>query len=356
MKGYSLSLSALFVLFLCGIWACKSEPKVDSYRQLTGQTWGTYYSITFKDDGKTVLKSDIDKILKDFDQAASTYVADSYISQLNKTTDSIFIPADLDKYFHPVFTRSNELESATNGYLNVKVMPLLNYWGFGYNKREEGFKPNPVEVERLRNLLSKNIRRKAGKDGATYIKDDPRVEIDYSATAKGYGIDVLAAYLDQQGIENYLVDIGGEARAKGVNSIGQAWTMAINKPYAEAKYTAKELILKLPNRSIATSGNYRKMYEKDGKVYGHIVNPMTGYPEGSDVLSASIIADDCMTADGIATACIAAGLEKSKQFLSSMTNVSACLIYDGDGDTQLEKVYINNFEQYVLEDMAKATK
>jgi len=275
----------------------------------------------------------------------------SAISQFNSSDEGYTLSAAEDKYFAPVLERSRELHESTQGYMDVTVMPLLNYWGFGYNstKRTDD-EVSDSEVQKLRKLLGlDHISRKEDSNGQVqYLKDSPKVEIDFSALAKGYGIDIIAQYFDEQNIENYLIDIGGEARCKGVNATGSPWTLAINKPYADADYTTQELVLQLRDQSIATSGNYREMYEVDGKVYGHILNPLTGYPEPSDVLSATVVADDCMTADALATACVAAGLAKAKEILAAHGGVHGCLIYDADGDSALEKYFTNKFENMVL--------
>jgi len=351
MKGYwQKSNFYLFIIILFVSSSCKQPATSVPYQKLKGQTWGTYYRVTCQVDDISKVDNAIKLILKDFDSALSTYMPNSAISGFNKSEVSYEFSNHQDRYFAPVLKRSKELYLSTNGYLDVTVLPLLNYWGFGYkSERRSESEVDKGEVSKLKNLLGLDkINRNPSKEMVLYTKENPNVEIDFSSLAKGYGIDVIAEYLNEQGIENYLIDIGGEAKSKGVNDQGKVWTLAINKPYADAAYTTQELVLQLPNKAIATSGNYREMYIVDGKVFGHILNPKTGYPEPSDVLSASVIADDCMTADGLATACVAAGLIEAQKIIEKHPGVSACFIYDADGDKKLEKSYIGNFEKYVL--------
>lgn len=336
-------LAAVFTL------GCKAPQPELKYEKIAGETWGTYYQVTLAHDGTLALKDSITQILKDFDSAVSTYVEDSHISTFNKSEKGLTIDQQQDRYFAPVFRRSIELLATTDGYLDASVMPLLNYWGFGYKPGRKITAVDSSEVMALKQLTRlASIIRTDQEGQVSYQKTVPGVEIDFSAIAKGYGIDVIAQFLTDKGIKNYLIDIGGEARAMGLNEAGKSWTLAINKPSPDAAFTTQELIISLINASIATSGNYREMIELDGKQYGHIINPKTGFPGTSDVLSATIIAPDCMTADGLATACVAAGMEKAKEILARHTRVSACLIYDANGDDNLEKHYVGGFEKFVL--------
>jgi len=345
----SKASNLLFLLIILVITSCK-QPAAIPYEQLTGETWGTYYRVTAQMKDAKKHHENIKQILADFDEALSTYVPQSAISLFNESEKNYLVTKEQDRYFAPVLQRSRELKKSTDGYMDVTVMPLLNYWGFGYKSE----KRNPEDVDstlvnELRNKLHlEAVTAKKSNTGTLYEKQDSTLELDFSALAKGYGIDIIAAYLDGEGISNYLIDIGGEARATGKNNAGKVWTLAINKPHPDATYSTQELVIELAEKSIATSGNYREMYEVNNIVFGHIVNPKTGYPWPSDVLSATVLADDCMTADGLATACVAAGLEKAKDIIANHKNVSACLIYDGDGDEKLEKYYIGDFKKYVL--------
>ena len=308
---------------------------------------GTYYAVTFNGNDPQNVQKEIDKILVDFNNSVSTYVKESTISKLNKSEGGIEIPEE-DPYFLPVLKRSREMYDLTDGALNTSVAPLVNYWGFGYKGKEAISRVDSMAVDSILNIVRQSSFNVEEKEGQRYVrKSIPKAEIDFSSLAKGYGIDVLADYLDKKGVEHYLIDIGGEARARGVNSKSKPWTLAINKPRDDAEANEMEIILGLKDRSIATSGNYRIFYEKEGRKFAHIVDPKTGFSALSNLLSASVIANDCMTADGLATAMMVKGLEDAKAFLDK-NNFPACLIYDADGDDDLEKYYANGFKEMVL--------
>ena len=308
---------------------------------------GTYYAVTFNGNDPQNVQKDIDKILVDFNNSVSTYVKESTISKLNSSKTGIEIPEE-DPYFLPVLKRSKEMYDLTNGALNTCVAPLVNYWGFGYKGKEAISQVDSMAVDSILTIVRQSSFEFEEKEGQIFVrKSIPKAEIDFSSLAKGYGIDVLAEYFNRKGVHDYLIDIGGEARAKGVNSKSKPWTLAINKPRDDAQANEMEIIMELKDKSIATSGNYRIFYEKDGRKFAHIVDPKTGFSALSNLLSASVVAEDCMTADGLATAMMVNGLEGAKDFLS-INDFPACLIYDADGDDDLEKYYANGFEEMVL--------
>ncbi|MEM9545699.1 MAG: FAD:protein FMN transferase [Bacteroidota bacterium] len=310
---------------------------------------GTYYAITYKGVNPVKTKEDVEKILLDFNYSVSTYIKESTISRLNKSDNGIFLPDD-DAFFKPVFDKSKVLYQLTDGDLNTSIAPLVNYWGFGYKGKDQITQVDSMAVDSLLLIINQSKFEIENRSGKGFIKKSiPNAEIDFSSLAKGYGIDVLANYFDDQTIENYLIDIGGEARARGENSSGLPWSLAINKPKEDALANDLEIILQLKDRSIATSGNYRIYYENEGRKFAHILNPSTGFSALSNLLSASIIADDCMTADGLATAMMVKGLEGAKEFLRN-NDYPACLIYDADGDDDLEKYYANGFKALVVKE------
>ena len=336
--------TGLLLVVLC--LSC-SPPK--KYHKLVGETMGTYYAITYQGHNPIERKKSIEKILLDFNNSVSTYIKESTISQLNKSELGIALPQD-DPYFKPVFEKSKVLYELTDGALNTAVAPLVNYWGFGYKGKDQITSVDSLAVDSMLAIINESsftITQKKGQDFVS--KSIPNAEVDFSSLAKGYGIDVIAKFLNANNIDNYLIDIGGEARARGINNAGLPWSLAINKPKDDAPVDAMEIILQLDNKSLATSGNYRIYYENGGKKFAHILNPKTGYSALSNLLSASVVVDDCMTADGLATALMVKGLEGAKQFLTD-NNIPACLIYDADGDDDLEKYYANGFEAMVLND------
>jgi len=302
---------------------------------------GTYYAVTFQGDGPQNVKSEIEQLLIEFNNSLSTYIPTSLISKFNDSDAGIPLP-DADPYFEPVLARADQLKEMTDGRLNTAIMPLIKYW------RDNDTAIDSAKVEKLTKLVNQSETTIETVNGSSFIrKSDPATRLDFSSLAKGYGIDVIAQYLSEQGVENYLVDIGGESRAKGKNKTGQAWTLAINKPKEGAGLRTQELVLQLQDKSIATSGTYRQFYQKDGKKIAHILDPLSGLSIDSDLLSASVIADDCMTADGLATAMMIYNLAGAKDFLSKH-DYPALLIYDGDGDENFERYYANGFDAMVV--------
>jgi len=170
-------------------------------------------------------------------------------------------------------------------------------------------------------------------------------ELDFSAIAKGYAVDVLAEKLESMGIQNFLIDIGGEMVARGVNKKSNIWTVGINRPMENALTNEADIFVKLENVALASSGNYRNFYEVDGKKYSHTINPKTGYPERSNLLGVSVITDQCMHADAIATTCLVKGLAAAKEFIEEIPNAEACFIYNKNG--QLATDYSSKFSQYI---------
>ena len=340
----SFSVIGLLILLICV--ACTPPSK---YHKIGGQTMGTYFAITYQGNNPLKTKKSIEKILLDFNNSVSTYIKESTISQLNRSEFGIVLPEN-DPYFKPVFEKSTFLYDLTDGALNTSVAPLVNYWGFGFKGKDQITIVDSVAVDSILAIVNHSSFQITQKEGKDFVaKSIPNAEVDYSSLAKGYGIDVIAHFFLEHEVDNFLIDIGGEARAQGDNSVGLPWSLAINKPKDDAPVDAMEIILQLDNKSLATSGNYRIYYENGGRKFAHILNPKTGYSALSNLLSASIIADDCMTADGLATAMMVKGLEGAKQFLAKNT-YPACLIYDADGDDNLEKYYANGFKEMVVKE------
>ena len=335
-------------IVLLGILSYSCSPP-QKFHKIVGETMGTYYAITYKGSNPIETKKSIEQILLDFNNSLSTYIEKSTISQLNRSESGIVLPKS-DPYFKPVFEKSMLLFELTQGALNTSVAPLVNYWGFGYKGKDHITKVDSLAVDSILTIVNQSSFDILQNEGQDFIsKSIPNAEIDFSSLAKGYGIDVIADYFDKIKVENYLIDIGGEARAHGKNNIGLPWYLAINKPKEDAPTDDLEIILQLDNKSLATSGNYRIYYENGGRKFAHILNPETGYSALTNLLSASIIADDCMTADGLATAMMVKGLDGAKEFLVK-NNYPACLIYDADGDDDLEKYYANGFKEMVVKE------
>lgn len=311
------------------------------YQQAQGLIFGTIYTITYQ--SKEDLKAGIEKELKRFDGSLSPFNDTSVISRVNRNEELV-----TDTLFQNVFRRSMEISEATDGAFDITIAPLANAWGFGFKKEEW---PNEQTIDSLRQLTDyRNVSLQEGR----VIKKDPRIMISCSAVAKGYATDVVGQYLERRGVKNYMVDIGGELSLKGQNPRGEAWRIGINKPVDDSLAINNELqlILQLTDVGVATSGNYRNYYYKDGKKYAHTIDPRTGYPVQHNILSATVVAKDGMTADAYATAFMVMGLEKAEAFTANYPEIGACFIYT-DEEGEFRTYVTENMKRYVVENGGK---
>jgi thiamine biosynthesis lipoprotein len=289
------------------------------YRFLEGYTQGTTYHITYYDPQGRNLVSQVDSILEGFEQSLSIYRPQSLISRINNNDSS----AVADYLFTEVFNKASEVSEATGGAFDITVGPLVNAWGFGKDTLPR------IDSSRIDSLLKFVGYKKIRLINGRIVKEDPRIFIDVNAIAQGYTCDIVARYFEQLGIKNYMVEIGGEVRARGKNPNGRTWRIGIDKPLTGNYIPGYELqaIVPLRNAALATSGNYRKFHVINGVRFAHTIDPHTGYPVMSNLLSASIIAADGITADAYATACMVMGLDRSKQFLEKRKDLLGYLIY-----------------------------
>ncbi|MCJ7447563.1 MAG: FAD:protein FMN transferase [Bacteroidales bacterium] len=313
-------LLTLLIILLIFFSSCKEKPV---YSNFTGFAQGTTYSMVFENAGKfnpPDLQADVEKILHDFDMSLSLYEDSSVLSRINRNETSV-----PDSFFSEVFIKSKEISQLTAGAFDVTVGSLVKAWGFGPDARK-----NFTESKRDSLLKLVGMEKVELRNGIL-IKSDPRISLDFNAIAQGYSVDILSRYFDDLGINNYLVEIGGEVRVKGDKS-GAMWKIGIDKPVDNSLIPGNDLqaIIKLKDRSLATSGNYRKFYVENGIKYSHTIDPKTGYPAKNQLLSATIVADDCAIADGIATACMVMGKEKSIEFMDLHPEFEAYLIYSDD--------------------------
>lgn len=297
--------------------------KTISYDNFAGFIQGTTYSIVFENDGRLKaqdLKSDVEKILHDFDMSLSLYIDSSILSKVNRNEDII-----LDKFFIEAFKKSVEITKLTDGAFDITVGPLVRSWGFGPDAHK-----NFSESKRD-SLLKLVGMDKVKIENGKLVKTDPGINLDFNAIAQGYSVDIVSDYFTGRGIKSYLVEIGGEVRVKG-DKQGVLWRIGIDRPSDDNNLPGNDLqaVISLKNRSLATSGNYRKFYVENGIKYSHTIDPRTGYPARNQLLSATIVANDCATADGIATACMVIGKEKAIEFLGFHPEFDAFLVYSDD--------------------------
>ena len=300
----------------------QSEPiKIGGYAQ------GTSYHITYFDKENKNYQEDIEKLLSDFNKSVSLYDTASIISRVNNNEKDVI----LDEYFIMCFNKSMEVSKATDGAFDATVGPLVKGWGFSFKKKA---KMDSTMVDSLLKFIGYQLVEI--KDGKI-LKKDKRVTLDFNALAQGYSVDLVSKLLESKKITDYVVEIGGEVYAKGHKPNGDHWKVGIEKPIDNADgENPLKAIVKIENKALNTSGNYRKFYIENGIRYSHEINPKTGYPAHNSLLSATLLADDCMTADAYATAFMVMGLEKSIKFLSQHHELAAYLIYaNKKGDYQI---------------------
>ncbi|GHT41392.1 FAD:protein FMN transferase [Bacteroidia bacterium] len=254
--------------------------------------------------------------LDSFDLSLNPFNPQSIIYKVNHNE-----PVEVDDWFITVFNKAQEISALTGGAYDITCAPLISLWGFGTDHLGE---PTVHAIDSIRAFVG---YRKVRLDGRRVVKADPRVQLNASSLAKGYAVDLIAELLESQGIADYVVEIGGEVRAHGVNPKGDEWRIGISKPPDDTTGTTQEQmeVVSLHNTSIATSGNYRNYYVRDGKKVAHTINPLTGYPAQTDLLSVSIFYPDCLTADAVATACMVIGSDSAQVLISrfqGMTNIN----------------------------------
>lgn len=298
-----------------------------------GETQGTYYAITYYHDDSTNLQPSFDSLLRRFDSTASTYKPNSIISRMNNNDSSV----RADEMFTAIFQKAMEVSGNTNGAFDITVGPLVSAWGFGLVNR---MKMDQHMVDSLLPLIGyQKVKLENGK----LRKTDPRIRIDYNAIAQGYAVDVVAGFMDSKNIQSYLIDIGGEVLARRTKPGGEKWSVAIEMPTQHADDARSiQAVVSLQDMAISTSGSYRKFYEENGIRYSHTIDPSTGYPVKHTLLSVSVLAKDCMTADAYATALMVMGLEKGKAFLENHPKMDAYFIYSSP-DGGLKTYYTKGF-------------
>ncbi len=289
--------------------------------RISGRAQGTTYNVTYYDEKNRNFFPEIETLLKNFDKSVSLWDSTSIISRVNNNEKNVV----LDEYFKVCYNKCLEVSKATDGYFDCTVGPLVRGWGFSFKKKA---KMDSAMVDSLVKFVGYQLVEM--KDGKI-IKKDPRIKLDFNALAQGYSVDLVSRLLDSKKINNYIVEIGGEVYAKGKKTNGDNWKVGIEKPLDNAEGSNPlKAIVKLENRALNTSGNYRKFYIENGVRYSHEINPKTGYPAHNTLLSATLFVGDCMTADAYATAFMVMGLDKSVKFLSEHHELLAYLIYSDE--------------------------
>ncbi len=329
-----MRILSLFTI-LSFLFACAPNQQTErNYIQLQGNAQGTTFQILYYDSLQRDFSSQVDSLLKQLDYSLSTYVPYSIISRVNKNDSTVI----LDEHFISVFNRAQEIAIISNGAFDITVAPLVNAYGFGFTKKEN------IDSLLIDSLLQFVGYQKVKIENGKLIKEKPQMQLDFNAIAQGYSVDVIANFLEEKAVSDYLVEIGGELRCKGVNAKGNYWNIGIDKPIENAEKREIQTVVSLKNRAMATSGNYRKFYEEGGMKYSHTLNPKTGWPVKHHLLSVTVLADDAMTADAFATVFMVMGKEETLKFLENHKelNLQVYLIYQENGKLQVFNTIHNN--------------
>ena len=317
-KRIKLALPLVAIAIIIAI-AVMMGHKDEPYQRNSGFIFGTSYNITYQcaDDHK----ADIEKALAEVDASLSPFNDTSIITHVNRNGDVV-----LDNLFLDVFRLAQKINEDTDGAFDITVAPLVNAWGFGF---KNGVNPDDNVIDSLRQVVGFN---KVRLENNKVVKFDPRVMLDCSAIAKGYGVDVVANLLRKLGIKNFMVEIGGEVVTSGVNPERMPWRIGVTKPTDDSLSVNNELqtVINVTDKAMATSGNYRNFYYKGGRKYAHTIDPKTGYPVQHSILSATVITDDCATADAYATSFMVLGMEKARLVLDRHPEMMAYFIYSDD--------------------------
>lgn len=326
-KIYGLILiAALFT-------GCKEK----EYQRAEGGIYGTLFHVSYEYDKD--LAAPIRDRMERVNSSLSMFNKQSVIALINRNESD-----KTDSLFCRLFATAEKINRHTKGAFDITVAPLVNAWGFGY---ENDSLPSAQKIDSIMQCVGMDkIKLQEGR----IVKSVPGVEMDASAIAKGLGVDLVAEYLDSLNIKNYMVEIGGEVRVKGMSDKERPWQIGIDKPLDDPNLTDRQLqfIIALTEGAIATSGNYRNFYIKDGKKYAHTIDPVTGYPVQRNILSSSVYAPTCMEADAYATAFMVLGLEESCKLVEAMPELDACFIYDDNGS--LKTWTTSGFEKLIIKE------
>ena len=310
------------VLLIVGTVLIIRQQRSMPYRQVSDFVFGTTYKIIYQCDSdlSVAVRDELMKV----DRSLSPFNKESVITAVNQNRE-----VKLDPYFIEVFTKAMEVSRDTEGAFDITVAPLVNAWGFGFKHEQM---PTKSQVDSLRQIIG---YQKVSLVGGKVRKQDPRMMLDCSAIAKGFGVDAVARMLRNRGVQNFMVEIGGEVVTCGVNAQRLPWRVGVIKPSEDSLNVGHELqtILNVTDKAMATSGNYRNFYYKNGRRYAHTIDPKTGYPVQHSLLSATVLANSCTVADAYATSFMVMGRERAQQLLERHPELMAYLIYDdGHGD------------------------
>ena len=305
------------------------------YYEINGSAQGTTFSIVYQDTLSRDFSFNIDSLLKEIDNQLSTYDSSSFVSQFNKSNKNTYLIESND-LFVECFNRSKYFHKVTNGCFNAAIFPLMEYWGF-YNRKELDVDSSFIIDSIIPLIQMDSITIVSdSKNNKSITKNNINSKLDFNAIAQGYSVDLVADFLISKGVMNFMVEIGGEVTAKGINYKGNTWRIGIERP-VEGSFIGEhgfQKVISLDSKSLATSGNYRKFKNINGKKVSHTINPLTGFSVDNNLLSVSVITDYAADADALATSFMVMGLDSSIKFINEYndTTIKVYFIYDSLGD------------------------
>ena len=327
--------SFLVILALLALASCDNQPKKII---LKGLAQGSYYAITYYDEQGRNFQREVDSIFRAVDRSVNLWVDSSVICKVNRNEE-----VELDSIFVDNFRIAQEAARLSGGYFDPTISPIVAAWGFS---AKTGDSITPQLIDSLRQLVDyRKVRIENGK----VIKENPAIQLDFNAIAQGYTSDMIASFLDSQGIRNYLVDTGGEIMARGAKPDGKPWIVGIEKP-AE-NWDSEQVVqtrIALRDKGLVTSGSTRKYVERNGKRYSHCIDPKTGYPVEHQLLSATVLAENSVWADALASICMVMGMEKSLEIIKALDGVEAYYIFVNE-EGELETFATEGFEALIIE-------
>ena len=334
-KGWVASVIVLVGFILIRLFSCDSDVEEISYQKCIGEKFSTFYSVTYKSTEN--LDNSIVELLDKCDLSLSPFNEKSILTAVNNNDTT----ARVDKLLGDVITISQQIYSETYGTFDPTISPLINAWGFGFKTEKL---PNQAEVDSLKTLVG--MDKITLTPNGEVIKENRDITLNFSAIAKGYIVDKVAQFLESKGVTDYLVNIGGEISCNGVNERGETWRIGVDKPEESNLGGDLHTILQLSGKSLATSGNYRKFKVEENQKVWHIIDPRTGYPTKSRVLSATVISDNCAKADAYATALMVLGVEEGMPIIEADSTSEAMLICPGD-TSQYKVYYSKGFNKFI---------
>lgn len=310
-------MSRIPLLLIAGIAILHSSCHRDEFQKTQGLIWNTSYHITYQGDEN--LADSVITVLDEVGRSLNVFDANSLVSRVNRTDTTI-----VDNHFKNVYKASVAANKVSDGMFDPTLSPLITAWGFG-----PGHAPTADTIH-IADIMEYVGLEKTHLSGDTLIKDNPNINFNFSAIAKGYACDAVAAMLRRNEVTNYLVEIGGEIAMGGVSPGRDHWKVSIDRPIESDSTVIHDAgaVLKITDAGMATSGNYRNFHKQNGKTMGHTISPKTGYPVATDILSATIIAPNAMQADALATACMAAGSEEAKRMITELNYEGMLILKD----------------------------